>query len=48
MFMHSAPALFSHRPYWAARFGVAPFLPMSRAEIAVARPAAALAGVGYP
>ena len=25
--------LFSHRPYWAARFGVAPFLPMSRAEM---------------
>ena len=26
-------SLFSHRPYWAARFGVAPFLPMSRAEM---------------
>jgi uncharacterized radical SAM protein YgiQ len=25
--------LFSYRPYWAARFGVAPFLPMSRAEM---------------
>ena len=25
--------LFSHRPYWAARFGVAPVLPMSRAEM---------------
>ena len=25
--------LFSHRPYWAALFGVAPFLPMSRAEM---------------
>ncbi len=29
-----APApLFSRRPYWAARFGVAPFLPRSRAEM---------------
>ena len=27
------PALFSYRPYWAARFGVAPFLPMSRREM---------------
>lgn len=26
-------ALFSHRPYWAHRFGTAPFLPMSRAEM---------------
>jgi uncharacterized radical SAM protein YgiQ len=25
--------LFSYRPYWAARFGVAPFLPTSRAEM---------------
>ncbi len=25
--------LFSHRPYWAARFGTAPVLPMSRAEM---------------
>jgi uncharacterized radical SAM protein YgiQ len=25
--------LFSHRAYWAARFGVAPVLPMSRAEM---------------
>jgi uncharacterized radical SAM protein YgiQ len=25
--------LFSHRPYWAHRFGVAPFLPTSRAEM---------------
>jgi uncharacterized radical SAM protein YgiQ len=33
MFMHAAPSLFSHRPYWAARFGVAPFLPMTRAEM---------------
>ena len=31
--MHSAPALFSHRPCWAARFGVAPFLPVARAEM---------------
>ncbi|TVR65799.1 MAG: YgiQ family radical SAM protein [Candidatus Competibacteraceae bacterium] len=31
--MHAAPSLFSHRPYWAARFGVAPFLPMTRAEM---------------
>ncbi|MEJ2590862.1 MAG: YgiQ family radical SAM protein [Candidatus Thiodiazotropha sp.] len=30
----SQPApLFSRRPYWAARFGVAPVLPMSRAEM---------------
>ncbi len=27
------PALFSRRPYWARRFGVAPVLPMSRAEM---------------
>ena len=25
--------IFSHRKYWAARFGVAPYLPMSRAEM---------------
>ncbi|MES9939267.1 MAG: YgiQ family radical SAM protein [Candidatus Thiodiazotropha sp. 6PLUC2] len=25
--------IFSHRPYWAARFGVAPVLPMSREEM---------------
>ena len=25
--------LFSHRPYWAKRFGSAPFLPMTRAEM---------------
>jgi uncharacterized radical SAM protein YgiQ len=29
----SAPDLFSHRKFWAARFGPAPFLPMSRAEM---------------
>ncbi|MDR3220459.1 MAG: YgiQ family radical SAM protein [Candidatus Accumulibacter sp.] len=27
--------LFSYRPYWASRFGIAPFLPMSRAEMDV-------------
>jgi uncharacterized radical SAM protein YgiQ len=26
-------ALFSYRPYWAERFGIAPFLPTSRAEM---------------
>ncbi len=31
--MLKAPALFSHRPYWAARFGTAPVLPMSREEM---------------
>jgi uncharacterized radical SAM protein YgiQ len=31
--MMSAPDLFSHRKFWAARFGTAPFLPMSRAEM---------------
>jgi uncharacterized radical SAM protein YgiQ len=33
--MTAAPArdLFSHRKHWAHRFGVAPFLPMSRAEM---------------
>ncbi len=31
--MDKAPGLFSRRPYWAKRFGVAPFLPMSRAEM---------------
>src|SRR5574337_67419 len=25
--------LFSYRPYWAQRFGIAPFLPTSRAEM---------------
>lgn len=29
----SVPKLFSYRPYWAKRFGTAPFLPMSRAEM---------------
>ena len=31
--MQTATPLFSYRKYWAARFGVAPFLPMSRAEM---------------
>ena len=31
--MHSAPNIFSFRPYWAQRFGVAPVLPMSRQEM---------------
>ena len=31
--MQSAPNLFSHRPYWAKRFGTAPFLPISREEM---------------
>jgi len=31
--MQTAPPLFAHRKYWAARFGVAPFLPMSRTEM---------------
>jgi uncharacterized radical SAM protein YgiQ len=31
--MQTAPDLFAHRKFWAARFGPAPFLPMSRAEM---------------
>ncbi|PVV24491.1 MAG: YgiQ family radical SAM protein [gamma proteobacterium symbiont of Ctena orbiculata] len=31
--MSQPTPLFSHRPFWAARFGVAPVLPMSRAEM---------------
>jgi len=31
--MHKAANLFSHRQYWAKRFGIAPVLPMSRAEM---------------
>jgi radical SAM superfamily enzyme YgiQ (UPF0313 family) len=31
--MDPAKPLFSYRPYWAKRFGVAPFLPMSRQEM---------------
>ncbi|MFO1426024.1 MAG: YgiQ family radical SAM protein [Steroidobacteraceae bacterium] len=31
--MESARDITAYRPYWAARFGIAPFLPMSRAEM---------------
>jgi len=31
--MQAAPDLLSYRPYWAKRFGTAPFLPVSRAEM---------------
>ena len=31
--MLTAKPIFSYRPYWARRFGVAPVLPMSRAEM---------------
>lgn len=31
--MQSAPDLFSYKPYWAAKFGPAPVLPMSREEM---------------
>jgi uncharacterized radical SAM protein YgiQ len=31
--MQPARDLFSYRPYWAKRFGTAPFLPMSREEM---------------
>lgn len=31
--MHKATNIFSHRQYWAKRFGIAPVLPMSRAEM---------------
>ena len=31
--MHPARELFSHRKYWASRFGIAPFMPMSRDEM---------------
>ena len=31
--METAKPLFSYRPYWAKRFGVSPFLPMSRKEM---------------
>ena len=33
LFPRAAKALTSYRPYWAARFGTAPLLPMSRAEM---------------
>ena len=29
----TAPLLFSHSPYWAECYGVAPYLPMSREEM---------------
>jgi uncharacterized radical SAM protein YgiQ len=32
-FPRQAPSLLRYRKYWAARFGTAPFLPMSRAEM---------------
>ena len=32
-FQRAAKPLTSYRKYWAARFGTAPFLPMSRAEM---------------
>jgi uncharacterized radical SAM protein YgiQ len=32
-FARAAKPITSYRPYWARRFGVAPFLPMSRAEM---------------
>ncbi|WP_334136203.1 YgiQ family radical SAM protein [Tepidimonas sp.] len=32
-FVRHAKPLTSYKPYWAKRFGVAPFLPMSRAEM---------------
>ena len=32
-FTRAAKPLTSYRPYWAKRFGTAPFLPMSRAEM---------------
>ena len=31
--MQAAANIFSYRPYWAKRFGIAPYLPMSRAEM---------------
>ncbi len=31
--MHAAPDITRYRKHWAARFGTAPFLPMSRAEM---------------
>src|SRR5688572_8243646 len=31
--MAASRQLFSYRPYWAHRFGVAPFLPTTRAEM---------------
>lgn len=31
--LQNAKSLFSYRKYWAQRFGTAPFLPMTRAEM---------------
>ncbi len=31
--MHPAPDISGYRKHWAARFGAAPFLPMTRAEM---------------
>ena len=33
LFPRAAKPITSYRPFWAKRFGTAPFLPMSRAEI---------------
>ena len=33
--MNTPRSLFGYRPFWAKRFGIAPFLPMSRAEMEV-------------
>lgn len=33
--MEAPRSIFSHKPYWAARFGPTPFLPMSKAEMDV-------------
>jgi len=33
--MQTVPELFSYRPYWAKRFGIAPVLPMSQEEMDV-------------
>jgi uncharacterized radical SAM protein YgiQ len=32
--MQSTPSIFSYRPYWARRYGTAPFLPVTRVEMA--------------
>ncbi|MBK6286481.1 MAG: YgiQ family radical SAM protein [Gammaproteobacteria bacterium] len=33
--MNNAPDIFGYRKYWAQRFGIAPYLPMTRAEMDV-------------
>ena len=33
LFPRAAKPITSYRPFWAKRFGTAPFLPMSRAEM---------------